>query len=685
MLIWKKGAGALRLIAGLVAGMAIATVGSANPTVFNFDVLPKPKIEVPSAETNSTVPKLPAVRLSKAPIIDGVLNPEEWGESVKAGPLKDRFTGQIPRDQTFVYIGYDDKNLYVGWKCFDAEPAKIVGREVMPNSRFEGEDTVTLDINTFGTKSWDQLSEFIVNSLGTQTERIAGGRAGKREWRGDWQAKTKIDADGWTCEIAIPWTMLNYPAKEKFTMDLNFIRRQGRSLQEQSWANVRPNPLPELLGDFEDVQPPKAPKPRVQTIAYSAAEVNQGVFQNRVGVDARYPFTNALNGLVSIAPDFRNVEDVVAPIDFIRTERFLGENRPFFNEGDRFFRLSDSFSLGNMFYTRRIGAFDVGAKMYGQINPKLAMGALYTNTLDGQKSTVFNLRNSETATQTYNVYTTSNYNRGVQNTSHGISFKDRYDTIGVAFDLATEQSTGTEWDSAGSFSISYTRPTTFVVARYIWVEPTFSPDLAFIPWQNRRGGYIYGNYEREYRTGPWREFGFNVNVNDFRTYEGEIQQQGYSVGAYISDKQDRGATIGRSRSTFFGSLDETTSISTGVNITNRFKQLNFAYTWGTLQDQPAKFYSLNGSYRIRNNFDVAFSYALQELGGTNRQTVLTTLYQVSRDELLTSRTVINDGNSNTYFAYRKAGLKGAEYYFIYGDPNAARTQSRFSIKVVWAF
>ncbi|MCJ7804399.1 hypothetical protein MUP35_01560 [Patescibacteria group bacterium] len=67
-------------------------------------------------------------KLSQAPKIDGVLDSPLWEQQA----LKiDNFLQLSPKEngtpseKTVAYIGYDDKNLYYAFRCFDSQPGKI--------------------------------------------------------------------------------------------------------------------------------------------------------------------------------------------------------------------------------------------------------------------------------------------------------------------------------------------------------------------------------------------------------------------------------------------------------------------------------------------------------------------------------------------------------------------------------
>ena len=109
------------------------------------------------------VPQIAAKKMTAPPVVDGSIDAAEWSSATFIEDFKDRVTSQSPTaDPTRAYLGYTDKGIYCAFVCEDSDPSKIIGREILPNAEFRGEDTVTLDVNTFGTRAYDQLNEFIV-------------------------------------------------------------------------------------------------------------------------------------------------------------------------------------------------------------------------------------------------------------------------------------------------------------------------------------------------------------------------------------------------------------------------------------------------------------------------------------------------------------------------------------------
>ena len=93
-------------------------------------------------------------RVSTPPKIDDFLGMEPnaaWKDKLAK---VDHFTQRIPSDgapvsqRTEAYLGYDDKNLYVIFVCFDSEPDKLRARLSRREDIFD-DDTVELILDTF--------------------------------------------------------------------------------------------------------------------------------------------------------------------------------------------------------------------------------------------------------------------------------------------------------------------------------------------------------------------------------------------------------------------------------------------------------------------------------------------------------------------------------------------------------
>ena len=171
-----------------------------------------------------------AVRLSPPPVIDGDLSDPCWKQAVRADRFTDVLYGTPVADQTAVFLGYDARNIYVAFHAYDSQPRSIVARQTKRGVFPRGDDFVAITIDPFHTHKSAYRSRFVVNPLAAQFAQLGGGRGTKLEWEGKWQAAARITAEGWTAEMAIPWSILNYPAvRGPITCGINFDRFQQRT------------------------------------------------------------------------------------------------------------------------------------------------------------------------------------------------------------------------------------------------------------------------------------------------------------------------------------------------------------------------------------------------------------------------------------------------------------------------
>jgi hypothetical protein len=63
---------------------------------------------------------------------------------------------------------------------------------------------------------------------------------------------------------------------------------------------------------------------------------------------------------------------------------------------------------------------------------------------------------------------------------------------------------------------------------------------------------------------------------------------------------------------------------------------------------------------------------------------MTLNYEISPTRSFGGRVVVQNADTNVYLFYRNSGGRGTEYYFLFGNPDALRTQTSLQVKVVFA-
>ena len=119
-------------------------------------------------------------RIGSPPRLEEFLNmelPPRWkGKLAKV----DQLTQRIPTDgapisqRTEIYLGYDDKNLYAVFVCFDTELQKIRARLSRRDDIFD-DDTVEIILDTFNDHR--RAYAFNSNPIGVQADALCHSSA----------------------------------------------------------------------------------------------------------------------------------------------------------------------------------------------------------------------------------------------------------------------------------------------------------------------------------------------------------------------------------------------------------------------------------------------------------------------------------------------------------------------------
>ncbi|WP_375326166.1 DUF5916 domain-containing protein [Flagellimonas sp. GZD32] len=310
-----------------------------------------------------------------APAIDGILEDQAW-DMVEWGTdyiewQPDENTP--PTEQTKFKILYDSKNLYIGVRCYDAEPDKIVKR-LSRRDGFEG-DWVEFNIDSYFDKR--TAFSFSITAAGVKGDEFVSnnGNNWDASWNPIWYVKTHIDDEGWTAELRIPLSQLKFGNEEEQVWGLQSTRRYFRNEERSLWQR-KPVDQPGWVSEFgelhglKNIQPQKQLEIQPYTVAktetYEAEEGNpfrDGSESNiTVGLDAKIGITNDLTLDLTVNPDFGQVDADPSAIALDGFQIFFQERRPFFVENKNIFdfRVSQSeagntFGSDNVFYSRRIG------------------------------------------------------------------------------------------------------------------------------------------------------------------------------------------------------------------------------------------------------------------------------------------------------------------------------------------
>ncbi len=307
--------------------------------------------------------QLAAKRIQSTIKIDGVLDDVTW----KDAPVADKFIAlrptpfvpENPDNATQIYFVYNNEGIYIGGyvheKNKDSIAAELTGRDGFGNNDFIGVifDTYNDKLNGF---------EYFVTPLGEQMDaKVSPNTNGNSEdfsWNAVWESKSKLQNDGWTFEMFIPYSAIRFGKKNVQDWGLNIVRRRQKSGQQLFWQSIDPNANGFLTqeGSFtglENIKPPM----RLQFSPYFSTYMNHDGTANENkskttfngGMDVKYGINQAFTLDMTLIPDFGQVQSDNRILNLTPFEQKFNENRAFFTEG------TELFGKGDLFYSRRIG------------------------------------------------------------------------------------------------------------------------------------------------------------------------------------------------------------------------------------------------------------------------------------------------------------------------------------------
>ncbi len=337
------------------------------PALFGQEDSPAKTYPQRSYETQRVTEAVPQIDGSPT---EAAWDAVEWsGDYVQFQPNE----GKAPTQLTFLKILYDDRNLYVAFRCLDKEPG-LIEQRMSRRDEFPG-DWVELNIDSYHDRR--TAFSFTVSASGVKGDEFISndGNNWDSSWNPIWETRTQLDSAGWTAELRIPLSQLRFSAGSDQVWGIQSTRRDFRMDERSLWQPQDRNAsgwvsrFGELRG-LKDLEPRRSvelqPYVLAQRSTYPLEEGNPFAdgSDNRfsAGLDARVGVTNDLTLDLTINPDFGQVEADPGALNLDGYQIFFQERRPFFVEGQNIF----DFSLSNaeaggdhtsdqLFYSRRIG------------------------------------------------------------------------------------------------------------------------------------------------------------------------------------------------------------------------------------------------------------------------------------------------------------------------------------------
>jgi hypothetical protein len=523
----------------------------------------------------TTQKRLSAQRTKVAPVIDGNLDEAVWNSAVpvtdfvQAEPAE----GLPASEKTEVRLLYDDKMIYVGVICYDADPSRIVTTDSRRDSGLDAMDSFRMIFDTyhdrqngfiFGTNVTGIEYDAQVRNEGESLRTgppggLGGGNAGGSgagvnvNWDASWEVKTQVTDIGWIAEFAIPLRTLRYGPPPQ-VWGVNFARNIQHKREQVYWSPISRIYTLSRLSSAGELRDMSVPAPRdLKLMPYTSGSFNRNfaagtdtVRDGEWGIDGKLGVTSSMTLDLTYNTDFAQVEVDEQQINLTRFNLLFPEKRPFFLENRGLFAVGKSGEV-DLFFSRRIGIADSGAFVPIQGGARLTGNAngvnvgllnMQTDRVDDIPANNFSavrvskdLRNRSSVGAIFVNRTATGDNAGVDNWNRSYGFDGRLGIgegltfSGFAARTQTPGLNGRQHSYSSAFE--YRRRAFNTSLSYTEVGEDFNPEVGFL---ERPDGYrqATAGYHQNVRTSGLtsrgvREWRPHVSYEGFWGFDGFLE------------------------------------------------------------------------------------------------------------------------------------------------------------------
>ena len=404
----------ISLVAETAAAQVLTPNGDAAPDLPAIVGPPAPvapAVITRDAEGRATVR---AFRVRQPLSIDGALDEAHYREIAPINGFIqiEPQAGQPATDDTDIWISFDDDNVYVSGRCWDANMDKLLATEMRRdnNGIFGGNDVILFLFDTF----YDRRNG-IALTLNAVGGRQDGQVSNERQYAGDfnpiWEVKTGRFDGGWSFEAVVPFKSLRYRPGQAQVWGVH-LQRNKPSKNEISFLTKMPSARGRLAYQQISLAATlvgiEAPPPgrNLEIKPYVTSDLNtDATARPRIsndpgaaaGFDLKYGLTQGITADFTVNTDFAQVEADEAQVNLTRFSLFFPEKRDFFLENVGIFSFGGVAASGNtnvdaptLFYSRRIGLnrgrevpLDVGGRLTGRAG-RFTLGAVNIQTGDAR-------------------------------------------------------------------------------------------------------------------------------------------------------------------------------------------------------------------------------------------------------------------------------------------------------------
>ena len=525
--------------------------------------------------TESGQKRVSAARAKTAPVIDGILDEAAWSavEPITDFVQTEPSEGLPASERTEVRLLYDDKMIYIGVICHDADPSRIVTTDSRRDSGLDSMDSFRMIFDTyhdrqngfiFGTNVTGIEYDAQVRNEGESLRTgppggLGGGNAGGSgagvnvNWDASWEVKTQLTETGWNAEFAIPLRTLRYGPPPQ-VWGINFTRNIQHKRETVYWSPISRIYTLSRLSSAGELRDLDVPAPRdFKLMPYTIGSVNRNFLGQTAtdkradwGIDGKIGVASSMTLDLTYNTDFAQVEVDEQQINLTRFNLLFPEKRPFFLENRGLFAVGKSGEV-DLFFSRRIGIGDNGefvpiqggARLTGNTNGvNVGLMNMQTERVDLTPANNFtavrvskDLRNRSTVGGIFVNRSATGETSGIDSWNRTFGFDGR---LGIAEEItvsgfaAKTQTPGlTGRDHAYSSAFEYRRREYNWNLSYTEVGDDFNPEVGFLErpdgYRQWTGGYFQNIRTDGLASAGLREWRPHVSYEGFWGFDGLLE------------------------------------------------------------------------------------------------------------------------------------------------------------------
>ena len=501
-----------------------------------------------------------------APVIDGVLDDAVWASAARIDDLHQfqPVDHGEPSEKSEFYVFYDEDFIYIGARLYDSNPGAISARQLVQGQTLKFDDAIEFLLDPFETRRTGYW--FQTNPNGIRRDGVYESATEiNRDWDGIWLVQSRINEDGWTAEVAIPFKTLNFDSNQN-RWGFTIARTIARKKEEIAWSSFDRAINPGSAGYLDcisgirqgrglDIVPAVALKQSNDFIA------GESSVKLEPSLDAYYKVTPSLTAALTLNTDFSATEVDDRQVNLTRFSLFLPEKRQFFNQDLDIFSFGGLEENGRPFFSRRLGLSDTGepvdiiagAKLSGRIGRWNVgvLDVLQDASPNVSESNVFVGRASANILQESSlglIYTNGNPTADVDNQLFGADFRYRNTSLvpgntlqGVAWYQQSDTEGISSDQNAYGWRVEYPNSEQwFGELGQSTIEENFNPAVGFV---NRADivvtkaeiGYTFTPNGRFFRNVTFKSIYENVDNTDGALESRELVVEPFSVETQFGD------------------------------------------------------------------------------------------------------------------------------------------------------